>query len=197
MFKKHFIIWIIVTACLIGYTAIFNEAIVVDQAIKEQQMIKSTMGKSSFERIQRYSNQTYSFCCSWMASLTYSVFVPEYEDSEGLKEKMVKSHQGFWTTVYMMITRFFVFGEWLVVFLALFIASFYQGLTKRAISVTNMAWSSPIRYHLGLHYALAITGLMVNYLLFPISLNPYWAVTLLTVFSFVLFIIASNIQPKV
>lgn len=197
MFKRHLIVWLLVTACLIGYTVFFNKTLIVDQVVKEQKYIKNTMGTSSFDRIQKNANITFSFCCNWLASITYSVFVPKYEDDEGLRESMARSHEGFWTSVYLLTIRFFVFIEWLVVFLAIFFASFYQGLVKRSISVTNMAWSSPIRYHLGLHYALAVIGVSVNYLLFPVALNPYVAVLLLTVFSFVLYVIASNIQPKV
>lgn len=197
MFKRHLIIWVVITIGMIAYTVFFDESIIVDQVVKEQILIKNSMGESSFKRIQNHSNTTFSFCCSWLASLTHSVFVPKFDDDEGLRDRVKKSHEGFWASVYLMITRVFVFGEWLVVFLAVFVASFYQGLTKRSIAVINMAWSSPIRYHLGLHYALALIGISLNYLLYPWSLTPYAAVALLTVFSVVLYLIASNIQPKV
>lgn len=197
MFKKHAIIWVILTLGMIVYSAFFDESLIVDQVMSEQRMIKSTMGDSAFERIRERTNATYGFCCNWIASLTHRVFVPQYDDEQGLKEKMNKAHQGFWTTVYVLITRIFIMFEWLFVFWVIFIASFNHGLVKRSISVTNTAWSSPIRYHLGLHYGVALIGMCVNYLVFPWAINPYMAVVILTLISIVLYVISSNIQQKV
>lgn len=197
MFKKHAFLWLIVTALIISYSVFFNDNVIVKQAEKEQEMIRSSMGDETYARIIERTTNVYSVCCNWLASLTKSIFVSKYKDSEGVQDAMIKSHQGFWTSIYVFIERIFVFGEWLIVFWVIFIAAFNHGLVRRTISVTNVAWSSPIRYHLGLHYAVAVMGISVNYLFFPWAVHPYIAILFLTVFSIVLYVIASNIQQKV
>lgn len=197
LFKRHFIGWVIVTITLIIVSAVFNESVVVEQVIKEQQMVVDSMLESTENRIRERTNATYSFCCNWLSDLTRTLMVSPSEDSQGWHSFTKQAHQDFWTSVYLIIYRILVIFEWLLVFWVVFVAAFMQGLVKRNISVTNTAWSSPIRYHLGLHYALVALGIQVNLLFYPWALSPYVSIAMLTVFSFVLFIIASNIQHKV
>lgn len=197
LFKRHLILWVIVTIAFVIGSAIFNEDVVVEQVIKEQQMVVDLMQPTTEARIRERTNATYSFCCNWLADLTRTLMVAPSNDSQGVQDYTKQAHQSFWTSVYLIIYRVFVMGEWLLVFWVVFIAAFMQGLVKRDIAVVNTAWSSPIRYHLGLHYALFALGIQVNLLFYPWALSPYAPVAMLTVFTFVLFIIASNIQHKV
>lgn len=197
MFKRHLILWIFLTAAFVLGSAIFGKTIVSDQVVVEQKMVSSYMKEEASQRIRERTNSTYAFCCNWFADLTRTYFVPPSKDSQGLSQAMRNGHQEFWTSVYLIIYRSFILGEWLLVFWVVFVAAFVQGLVKRNISVTNTAWSSPIRYHLGLHYALVVLGVQVNLFFYPWPLHPFVPVGTLTLFSIVLFIIASNIQHKV
>ena len=197
LFKRHLIGWVIITITLIIVSVLFNESIVVEQVIKEQQMVVNLMKRSTETRIRERTNVAYSFCCNWLSDLTRTLMVSPSDDSQGLQSFTKQAHQDFWTSIYLLIYRILVIAEWLLVFWVVFIAAFMQGLVRRNISVTNTAWSSPIRYHLGLHYALVALGVQVNLLFYPWALSPYASIAMLTVFSFVLFIIASNIQHKV
>jgi hypothetical protein len=197
LFKRHFIGWVIITITLIIISVLFNESIVVEQVIKEQQMVVNLMQEFTETRIRERTNVAYSFCCNWLSDLTRTLMVSPSDDSQGLQRFTKQAHQDFWTSIYLLIYRVLVIVEWLLVFWVVFIATFMQGLVRRNISVTNTAWSSPIRYHLGLHYALVALGVQVNLLFYPWALSPYVSIAMLTVLSFVLFIIASNIQHKV
>lgn len=197
MIQRHIIIWLIGTVIFLGANLWFGERMIIEQFKKERVKITQTMGDSASERIRTNANTVYSFCCNWLAGFTEHVFVPPTKDSYGVREAAISSHQAFWTSVYMMITRIFVIGEWMLVFWIVFFAAANHGLTKRAISVTNTAWSSPVRYHLGLHYMVVVMGLQINYILWPWTVHPYIAVGLLTLMCFVAFVITSNIQPKV
>lgn len=197
MIQRHIIIWLIGTIIFLGVNLWFGERVVIEQFTKERGQITQTMGKDTAERIRGNTNTVYSFCCNWLAELTEQVFVPPTQDSYGVRDGVISSHQAFWTSVYMMVTRVFVIAEWMLVFWVVFLAAANHGLTKRAISVANTAWSSPVRYHLGLHYMVVVMGLLVNYILWPWTLHPFIAVGLLSIMCFVAFIITSNIQPKV
>lgn len=197
LFKRHFILWIIVTVVFVIGSALLNEDVVIEQVIKEQQMVVDLMQEPTEKRIRERTNAAYSFCCNWLADLTRTLMVAPSNDTQGFQSATKQAHQSFWTSVYIIIYRILVIAEWLLVFWVVFIAAFMQGLVRRNISVTNTAWSSPIRYHLGLHYALFTLGIQVNLLFYPFALSPYVPFGMLTVFAFVLFIIASNIQHKV
>ena len=197
MFKRHVWAWIIITICFIVGSAIFGESIVVEQVGKEQKLVSVYMQSSSAERIREQTNATYSFCCNWLADLTRTYFVPHSQDDQGLFDAMSIGHQEFWTSIYLVIYRVFVLFEWILVFWVVFIGALVQGLVKRDIAVTNTAWSSPVRYHTGLHFALATIAVQINLLFYPWPLHPFIPVLMLTVFSYVLFMITSNIQHKV
>ena len=197
MLKKHLVAWLIGTALLLLVNIVFEDRSVLDQFKTEREYIVNSMGEGAAGRIQRSTNATYSFCCSWLADISYGLFVPPTDDSQGFKESIISSHQAFWTSIYMSISRTLVVGEWGVVFWVLFIAAFMQGLTRRSIRVTNTAWSSPVKYHLALHYLVVVSGLFINYILWPWSAHPYVAALLMLMLTFTAYVIASNIQPKI
>lgn len=197
MFKRHLIFWVIATVLFMVTTTIWGKSVVVEQVVKEQSMVLSSMGESASGKVRDRTNETYLFCCNWLADLTRTMFLPPEKDKQGLWDKINKTHEAFWVSVYQVIYRVFVIGEWLLVFWVVFIASFFQGLVRREISVANTAWSSPIRYHLGLHYSLFCFGALINLLVCPWALHPYVSVGLLTAFSVVAYFIAANIQQKV
>lgn len=197
MFKRHLWIWVFLTIFFVLGSAIFGKSIVAEQVGKEQKMVAVFMQSSAADRIRERTNSTYSFCCNWLADLTRTYFVPPSQDEEGLFNAMDRGHQEFWTSVYLIIYRVYILLEWVLVFWVVFIAALVQGLVRRDIAVINTAWSSPIRYHSGLHFALATIAVQINLLFYPWPLHPFIPVLMLTVFSFVLFVIASNIQHKV
>jgi len=197
MLKKHLIAWLLGTALLLFVNIAFEDRSVMDQFLAEREMIVASMGDGAAGRVQQGSNAVYSICCGWLADISYDLFVPPTDDSLGFKESMIKSHEAFWTSIYMTISRIIVVGEWGVVFWVLFIAAFYQGLTKRAIRVVNTAWSSPVKYHLALHYIVVISGLFINYVLWPWSAHPYVAAFLMFLMTVTAYVVASNIQPKI
>jgi hypothetical protein len=197
MFKKHLWAWAIFTLFFIIGSSLYDESLVSKHIIEEQAMVQSFMRDSASNRIQSRTNDTYSICCNWLADISRTYFVPPSRDEDGMFDTMARGHQEFWTSVYLIIYRLFVLIEWLLVFGVVFIACVVQGLVKRDVDVTNTAWSSPIRYHSGLHFALAVIGIQVNLFFYPWVLHPIVPVATLTVFSFVLFIITSNIQHKV
>lgn len=197
MFKRHLIIWIFITIAFVLGSIIFEESILSDQVVVEQEMVETYMREESAERIRDRTNSTYIFCCNWFADLTRTYFVPPSTDDKGFSDAMRNGHQEFWTSVYLIIYRSYIVIEWLLVFWVVFIASFVQGLVRRDISVTNTAWSSPVRYHLGLHYGLGVFGIQLNLFFYPWPLHPFVPVVTLSIFAFVLYFIASNIQHKV
>lgn len=197
MIKRHIIAWLIGTILFLVANLWFGERVVFEQFKKERAQITQSMGVDSAERVRKGTNLIYSYCCNWLADFTHEVFVPPVDDSFGVKSGIASTHQAFWTSIYMMITRIFVISEWMIVFWIVFLAAANHGLTKRAVSVANTAWSSPVRYHLGLHYMVGVFGLLVNYVLWPWTIHPYIAVFILCLMCFVAYIITSNIQPKV
>lgn len=197
MIKGHLFSWLIGTLIFLGINLWFGERLIVEQFQRESNLVVQTMGDGASDRIRSSANMTYRFCCNWLADFTHHVFVPPTDDSYGVRSAAESTHQAFWTSIYMVITRVLIFAEWMAVFWVILIASIVQGMTKRSISVTNTAWSSPVRYHLGLHYMVVVFGLCFNYVLWPWSVHPYIAVTLLCLMCFVAYIISSNIQPKV
>lgn len=197
MFKRHFIVWLIATLVFIIITTVWGKSVVIDQVIKEQSMVETSMGKYTASEIQRRSNHAYHFCCNWLADITRTMFLPPERDEHGVWDRVNNAHQTFWTSIYQVIYRIFIISEWFLVYWVMFIAAFVQGLTRRRISVANTEWSSPIRYHLGLHYSLACFGVMLNMLVFPWALHPYTFALLLTVACVVTYLIAANIQQKV
>jgi hypothetical protein len=197
MFKRHLWGWVIFTLIFIIGSTMLDKSIVSDQVILEQEMVHSFMKESSASRIRIRTNSSYSFCCNWIADFTRTLFVPSSSDDNGVFDAMAGAHQAFWTSIYLVIYRLYILVEWLLVFWVVFVACLMQGFVKRDIAVANTAWSSPIRYHTGLHFALAIIGIQLNLFFCPWALHPVVPVLMLTVFSYVLFIITSNIQHKV
>ena len=197
MIKRHLIAWLIGTVIILILNLWFGDRMVIEQFKQERTLIEQTMGDGAADRIRNGTNFVYRYCCNWVADFTYKVFVPPTKDEYGVQQSVASSHQAFWTSIYMIITRLFVLAEWLVVFWVLVFAAGNHGLTKRAISVTNTAWSSPVRYHLGLHYLVGVIGLVINYVLWPWSVHPYIAAFLLGLTCLVVYVITSNIQPKV
>jgi hypothetical protein len=196
MFRAHILMWLICTVCFVLYTIVFSESVIVDQVVREQQLVSSTMGDEAASRVRDRTNEVFSACCNWMADLTRTLMLPPEKDGM-LFEKMNNAHMAIWTAVYQVIYRVFVFFEWLLVFWVVILGAFNQGLVRRRISSVNMAWSSPIRYHAGLHYSVACVGVLVNLLLFPWSVHPYVVVGLIMTFSFVIYLVSSNIQQKI
>lgn len=197
MFGRHILVWIIVTVCLVLWSVLFQDRMIVTQVESERQMVVDTMGRSASTRIQENTNIVYRFCCNWLADFTHMIFVPPAEDDFGVYKSMKSGHETFWTSIYVSISRVFVFAEFFVVTFVVAIASFFQGLSKRSISFVNMAWASPVKYHLGIHYALAMIGVVVNYLLWPSAVHPYFSALIMLALSYVIYQISSNIQPKV
>lgn len=197
MLKKHIVAWVFGTIIMLIYNWVSEDRSVTTQFTNERSMIIDYMGDGSAGRIQQSTNTIYAFCCNILADLTYEIFVPRSNDSMGFKEKMISSHEAFWTSIYIAISRLMVIGEWLVVFWVVILASFNQGLTVRAIRVANLDWISSVKYHLGFHYLVGIVGLFVNYILWPWAVHPYLAAIVCMVMTGVAFIISSNIQGKV